>query len=206
MYSKSSLPRNIVQIVIEGVKELFNFIISSIEAILHEKNEMVNEYNKVRDLFKEIKNIFELLGTEHKRLKFLEDNKCYIKPNAFSEGEKTILKKINKSSEANMVIQKAEGQIIELNKVLKQFLELPNVFDNIVSYLQNEESVCDDNIRTTILQGTLWKEVKLKFPNKIIIPLYLFCDDFEPNNPLGTKSGIYKVNAVYVSVASVPIH
>lgn len=90
MYSKS-LPRNIVQIVIEDVKELFNFIISSIEAILHEKNEMVNEYNKVRDLFKEIKNIFELLGTEHKRLKFLEDNKCYIKPNPFSVGEKTIL-------------------------------------------------------------------------------------------------------------------
>lgn len=54
-----------------------------------------------------------------------------------------------------MVIQKAEGQIIELNKVLKQFLELPNVFDNIVSYMQNEESLCDDNIRTTILQGTL---------------------------------------------------
>lgn len=205
MYSKSSLPRNIVQIVIEDVKELFNYIISSIEAILHEKNEMVNEYNEVRDLFKEIKNIFELLGTEHKRLKFLEDNKCYIKPNALSVGEKPILKKINKSSEANMVIQKAEGQIIELNKVLKQFLELPNVFDNIVSYMQNEESLCDENIRTTILQGTLWKEVKLKFPNKIIIPLYLFCDDFEPNNPLGTKSGIYKVNAVYVSVASVPI-
>lgn len=60
-------------------------------------------------------------------------------------------------------------------------------------------------MRTSILQGNLWKELKLEFPNKIIIPLYLFCDDFEPNNPLSSKSSIYKVNAVYVSIASVPI-
>jgi len=35
--------------------------------------------------------------------------------------------------------------------------------------------------------------------------LYLFYDDFEPNNPLGSKSGIYKIGAVYVSIASIPV-
>lgn len=39
--------------------------------------------------------------------------------------------------------------------------------------------------------------------NKLIFPLYLFYDDFEPNNPLGSKSGIYKIGAMYMSLASI---
>jgi len=33
-----------------------------------------------------------------------------------------------------MIIKKAEGQIIELRMILKHFFELPDVFDDIVSY------------------------------------------------------------------------
>lgn len=71
--------------------------------------------------------------------------------------------------------------------------------------MQNEESLYDNNVRTSILQGNLWKEIKLKFSNKIVFPLYLFYDDFEPNNPLGSKSGIYKVGKVYISLAFIPV-
>jgi len=156
-------------------------------------------------IFKEIDNIFQMLGTEYKRLKFLEDNNYYIKPQAFFIEERSVLDKTIKSYETNMVIEKSQGQIIELRTVLKQFLELPHVFDKIMSYMQNEESLYDNNVRTSILQGNLWKEIKLKFPNKIIFPLYLFYDDFEPNNPLGSKSSIYKVGAVYISLASIPV-
>lgn len=205
MYSNSSLPRNIVQIVIEDIKELFNFIIACIEPVLNKEDVGINQCNKIYALFKKINNIFDTLDTEHKRFKFLEDNKYYIKPQAFFLGKRSINKMNKSSGYSNMIIQKSEGQIIELRKTLKAFLELPNVFNDIVSYMKNEESLCDENVRTSILQGNLWKELKLEFPNKIIIPLYLFCDDFEPNNPLGSKSGIYKVNAVYVSIASVPI-
>ncbi|KYN27948.1 hypothetical protein ALC57_02647 [Trachymyrmex cornetzi] len=69
--------------------------------------------------------------------------------------------------------------------------------------MQEEEFLYDEKICRSILQAELWKEVKQKFPNKIVFPLYLFYDDFEPNNPLGSKSGIYKIGAVYISIASV---
>lgn len=104
-----------------------------------------------------------------------------------------------------MIIKKSEGQIIELRQILKHFLELPNVFQDIVFHMQEKESSCDNNVCTSILQGNLWKEIRLKFANKIVFPLYLFYDDFEPNNPLGSKSGLCKIGAVYISVASVPV-
>jgi len=62
-----------------------------------------------------------------------------------------------------MVIEKSQGQIIELRTVLKQFLELPHVFDKIMSYMQNEESLYDNNVRTSILR-------KLMERNKIKVP------------------------------------
>jgi len=75
----------------------------------------------------------------------------------------------------------------------------------ILFLIQDKESLCDENIYTNSLQGNLWKNVKLKFSNNVVFPLYIFYDDFEPNNPLGSKSGLYKIGAIYVSVVSVPI-
>lgn len=204
MYSNSSVPRNITQIIIENIRELFISVNTSIEYELKKQNVVEDIFNTICAIFREVDNIFEKLGTEYKRLKFLKNNEYYIEPHAFFIGERSVLAKTNKSYEINMIIEKSEGQIIELRQILKQFLELPHVFDEIMFYMQ-EESLYDNNVRNSILQGNLWRKVKLKFPNKIVFPLYLFYDDFEPNNPLGSKSGIYKVGAVYISIASIPI-
>lgn len=125
LYSNPSLPQNIVQIMIEDIKELFQSIITSIEFKLKKQNLMKDIFFKICVIFKEIDNIFEKLGTEYKRLKFLEDNNYYIKSHAFFIGERSVLDKRNKSYEANMSIEKSEGQIIQLRKTLKEFLELP---------------------------------------------------------------------------------
>lgn len=205
MYSSSSLPRNIVTDVVNNTKELVEIIIVCIESALKKQTVMEDALNTVRVIYNEVNSIFKMLETEHMRLKVMKNSKYYIEPSPFFIGERSVIDRKNKSYEAKMVVQKSEGQIIELHEILKQFLELPNVFDDIISYMQEEESQCDKSVCRNILQADLWKEVKLKFLNKIVFPLYLFYDDFEPNNPLGSKSGIYKIGAVYISVASVPV-
>lgn len=40
--------------------------------------------------------------------------------------------------------------------------------------------------------------------NKIILPLFLYFDDFEVNNPLGSHAGCQKLGAVYVSLSCLP--
>jgi len=204
IYNNSALPRNIVQIITEDLKHLFKTIIAYIKSKLNGSNSVEDIFKNLYVLLSKINDTFEMLGTEHKRLKFLEDKKCYVKPQAFFIGETSILQK-KRSHEANMIIRKSEGQIIQLRHILKHFLELPNVFHDIVSYMQREESLYDGNVRTSILQGDLWRKTRLKFENKIVFPLYLFYDDFEPNNPLGSKSNLYKIGAIYISVASVPV-
>lgn len=205
MYSSSSLPRNIVTDVINNTKELIEIVIVSIESVLRKQTVVEDALNTVHVIYNEVNRIFKMLQTENMRLKVMKNNKHYIEPSPFFIGERLVIDTKNKSYEANMVVKKSEGQIIELHKIFKQFLELPNVFDDIISYTQEEESVCDENVCRSILQADLWKEVKLIFPNKIVFPLYHFYDDFKPNNPLGSKSGIYKIGAVYISFANVPV-
>ncbi|XP_044582966.1 uncharacterized protein LOC123263985 [Cotesia glomerata] len=42
------------------------------------------------------------------------------------------------------------------------------------------------------------------YENKIVIPLYLYYDDFEVCNPLSTAAGIYKIGGLYFSIAALP--
>lgn len=86
MYSNSALPRNIVQSLIENFKYLFKTIIAYIKSKLERFNSVKDIFQNLYVLLKEIDDIFEMLGSEHKRLKFLEDKKYYIKPKAFFIG------------------------------------------------------------------------------------------------------------------------
>lgn len=74
LYSNSSLPRNIIQIIIEETKELFTSVIISIERELKKQNVVAHVFDTICAIFKKIDNIFEKLETEYKRLKFLQNN------------------------------------------------------------------------------------------------------------------------------------
>lgn len=43
------------------------------------------------------------------------------------------------------------------------------------------------------------------YADNIIVPIYLFFDDFEINNPLGSHASTHKLDAAYISLAGVPI-
>lgn len=53
-------------------------------------------------------------------------------------------------------------------------------------------------------QSKLWQNKVKHFPNRTILPLFLYYDDFEVNNPLGSHAGVQKLGAVYVSLACLP--
>lgn len=42
--------------------------------------------------------------------------------------------------------------------------------------------------------------------NKIVLPLFVYYDEFETRNPLGSYAGEKKLGGVYVSIACLPPH
>lgn len=56
------------------------------------------------------------------------------------------------------------------------------------------------------VNGSLWKNIVKKYTNKIVIPYFMYFDDFEINNPLGPHSGEQKICGCYYSFPTVPNH
>jgi len=42
--------------------------------------------------------------------------------------------------------------------------------------------------------------------NQMVLPIFMFFDDYEVGNPLGSHSGIHELGAVYLTVPCIPIH
>lgn len=83
--------------------------------------------------------------------------------------------------------------------VLKKFLELPNVSNTILKSFQDADNKYPIS---SFLQGEYWENIKLKNPDKFIIPLSIVFDDFEINNIVGAHKK--KIGGIYYTVACLP--
>lgn len=117
-------------------------------------------------------------------------------------GTKSSLAKVDTINPPEIALKRVEAQKFNLHIKLKQFLELPQVFNKIVSYIEKENASQD--LIFSIYQGSLWKDLSKSFGKKTVFPLFLFFDDFEPCNALGSRAGVYKIGAVYLTLACIP--
>lgn len=85
---------------------------------------------------------------------------------------------------------------------MKKYFELNN---NLITVIKRYDDLIDHSVSNTnrsmsnFIQGSLWKEKITSFQNKIVIPFFMYIDDVEINNPLGSKSMCHSITAVYYS-------
>lgn len=145
--------------------------------------------SKIINLLKTIsdfcKNPFKDIDTEYKFLKYLQHNKeCYEKPKIITLNntiENVILNNMSSVDE-----KKIKGVILLLQVQFQKYFELPGVLD---SFLTNHNSInTTKGSYNNFINGELWQQKVLLHPRKIIISYFLYFDDFEINNPLGSHS------------------
>ena len=77
------------------------------------------------------------------------------------------------------------------------------MFDRILNYM--DELSRSNNIITNVIQADLWiRKYSGKFVNEIVLPIFLFYDDLEVGNCLGSHAGNQKLGALYASIACLP--
>lgn len=92
--------------------------------------------------------------------------------------------------------------IVSLQLVLKKFFEVPHVFSKIIANIENCKN--NDNVITSVIQTKFWQSIEKCAVGKTILPLVIYFDDFEINNPLGLHKGISKLGAVYCTIPCLP--
>ncbi|CAG9773374.1 unnamed protein product [Ceutorhynchus assimilis] len=199
LYGEASFSRKDIQKIMNVINNLLfepmNIFEKSLKQILENHN-LKDEIFLINRFFGELNNLFKGFETEYLRFKILEDSKLFIKPISFSVGEGV------ETKNSILIKKKYTAEFIPLSDVLKCFFSMPGVLNEMINYiehLKHQESV------SNIIQTDFWKSKVSDFKdNALVFPLFIYYDDFESGNPLGSHSGIHKLGAIYCSVACLP--
>lgn len=127
----------------------------------------------------------------------MQSNNLYEKPkivNINNTIENIILNNNNTLNE-----KKIKGILLPIKFQLQKYFELPGALDAI---LNNYNSMKQINEYSNFVNGDLWKNKILTYKDKIVIPYFLYFDDFEINKPLSSHSS--SILRVYYSFPSAP--
>ncbi|XP_043271173.1 uncharacterized protein [Venturia canescens] len=198
LYNKSTLPRAYIADIINMITEYLNS--TCFDAMKKKCKSLVNSNNNT--LFKMIEitqNSFEYFKSEHLTFSIFEKLNCLIRP--VSIPVHAVLKPCRDENQTIARSTETTIQVVPIKKVFKKFLELPNVFNMIVSNIRNVKKSLSI---ISIMQGTTWKSIEKEFHNQFVLPLLLYHDDFEINNSLGSHKNIHKLGAVYCTIPGIP--
>lgn len=153
-------------------------------------------------MFNTLKNVLQGFETETQRVNALKASESYICPQTYRIGVSEKIVKVG-----NLAVLKPielTGQYIPMTYVLKNFLELPGVFDAI---LTNIENLNNSDKFTNIIQSPLWKNIKDSyFRDRLVLPLFIYFDDVEPDNHTGSHAGDHSLGALYYQIPCIPQH
>lgn len=201
--SKSNMTSSLMQDIIDETTELFSFgIISKLKAKLSpflDNNSNQSEISEIYNMFSVLENPFLNFKTEYQRIKYFESNNLYFKPKTVVVGF-TKEKKVVDGVERQVMVQ-AQGHLFCIKENLKKIFELPGVFD--LAHQYTITSLNNSNI-SSFLNVTTWKNIIKNFKDKIVFPIFLYYDDAEMGNPLGSHSGVHKMGCVYYTVPALP--
>ncbi|XP_039310574.1 uncharacterized protein LOC120358896 isoform X1 [Solenopsis invicta] len=196
LYDSSSIPRNDIQSII---KDTTLFLTSGHISVLQEKvlsqlNALGSNNEIIQDItlmFNTVEDPFHHLSTEYKCKEYFKSCGNYIAPIEYCIGKRRVRK-----NTGSCIVERMKdvcSYFIPLTQTLQKFFELPNAFTAIIHYinlLRNSDTI------TNFIQSKLWYDKRKNFEDDaIVFPLFIYYDDWEVNNPLGSHStclgGVY---------------
>lgn len=210
LYHNSLIPRNAVQFIVEHtskfLQDCFIPIVEQKVSKYLDTQELVSSAGAktyVKHALQSVSQPLSNLNTEYKRLKYFQSHNVFIEPQDYIIGQR--MKPSHSNTFVTMQSVNVIGKFIPLRKIFKAVFEMEGFLDCINQYTKSLEN--ENEILSNIIQGTLWREKVKNFKHSgkmNVFPLFVYFDDFESGNPLGSQAGKNKLGAVYVSIPCIP--
>lgn len=208
-YADPTLNRSHVQCLIFILKQYTERIVNTLKPVLSQLcDNKEAEANKghINEIFRILQAISKpwnsTLSTEFKRFKILQASGGFIPADNYVVGDR--LDDILCLGRVEQERISVKAKHVPMREILRKFFSLSNVLQSVLTYMSELEQESRCGIISNFIQNTLWKEKLKNFPNKLVLPLFIYFDDFEVNNPLGSHASIQKLVAVYFSLPCLP--
>lgn len=205
LYSYSDVPLKRLNSIIDDFDNFFCIHLEPLEKMVCSKLKDLGESNDgIRGIESCFKNVTNSLKSDFSsgflRLKKFEEVGTFIRPVQILLGERDDYKVVDGVKKLKKV--KTTAEFIPIRHVFKTFFEIPEVYSRTMSYY--DSLLKKDTVISNFVQSSIWQESLSKSKNKTLLPLFLFYDDYENNNPLGSHAGVQKCGAVYLSIPCLP--
>lgn len=184
------VPRSIVKLF---VKSMASYVSNLMPLLLQNCNEI-----NVDKMLSQIPQTVQDFSSEHRWNKYFRDLGTYIEPEEYrttTEPRAGIIK-----GKRKQILE--TGQFIPLRRVLHKFLIIPGILKSIDEYV---ECCLRLKVVTNVVRTSIWINTIHSLDDDVkIYPLFLYYDDYETGNPLGSHANVHKLGAVYASIACLP--
>lgn len=102
----------------------------------------------------------------------------------------------------DLISRQCKATILPIESQIKQFLGRN---DNLKRILANQTHLESQTSITSFLTGNRWNGIKEKFVGKKVIPVFLFNDDYGPDDGLSPHTSPNKISGYYYSFPTLPI-
>lgn len=203
LYADPIIPRKNVQYVVDSISKIIKIdVLSSVRKVLQQSSDECipsTALQTIEDkIVSAIQKPLDPLQTEHRRMKYFEETGSYIAPKEVVIGQKLLSSGAKKS----LLSTTCTEQFVPLRLVLKKFLSLENILLETITYMENlyRRNYLIENF----IQGEFWKQRKKNHGGRLVFPLFIFFDDYETGNAIGSHSGYHKLGAIYTMIACLP--
>lgn len=199
LHSKLNINRKDVVEIKKQFSDLVEIIISNIKTAVNctikdsEKEEVIKVLDNINVVFKT--NL-----SEFKFLKHLKNKNLFEFPKLFTINNEiceTVVDGIPSFEEKIIT-----GCLMPIKFQIKKYFELNNLLNETLKHMDN---IVKSNEVTNFINGEIFQKKKNHFDSsQIVIPYFLYLDDFEVNNPLGSHAKQHSLCGIYMSFPSIP--
>ena len=207
LQSSSSLPSSTIEFMTACTQELLCDIISYLESktivALKAHNCSAETVGEMSEEFNKWKNPFKGIDKQYKLLRYLKLKGIYIEPEEEQLGVRWERKRDKKTKRQMQVRVPVNFQYIPIESTIRLVLQQPEAW-NLLSSQRCIVNGLSEDWMDSVNGKKLQQYCQQRFPNSIPVFIQVYYDEVETTNPLGSKTGIYKLGAFYFVIKNFP--
>ncbi|XP_058821506.1 uncharacterized protein LOC131683496 isoform X1 [Topomyia yanbarensis] len=189
--------KDVVQIQ-KGIKELYTNLEQLIRLFAPVAADPQSKY--IFDIvLGRISTMFDIIDTEHKLFKHLRELDLMRPPQILTIQSGTITEM--SGNDVELENKKTCMVLMDIKFQIKKFLESENVLKEIKEHtnkVAEQSSICH------FVNGLIYRRIQSKYSGKTIIPISLYTDEFEINDPLSSHAKKHCICGLYYGFPTLP--
>lgn len=149
---------------------------------------------------------FEKINSHYKRSKLFKSHPLYVAPQEMAVGTRFEIERDKQNMVAIPQRIQSTFEYVSLIDTLKSLFKRDDFKSQYFEHnsVNQSKHTCVDGVYERFCCGKKYKNTELFQTNKDSLQIQIATDDFEPCNPLQSKSGSHKICAVYFVIRNMP--